>query len=356
VFAFFARGLVWLDKRDYDHAVSDFDAAIRLDSDYTAAFTNRGLAFERKGELERARKDFEAALALPEKYRDGRWAHDTARERLAGLPPAASSSATAASDSKSDPHSSEPPRTPQRTTIERGPRIALLIANRDYPDADPPLTQPEKDARSLAEELKHMGFETEVAQNLPKLGLQRAIESFNKKIKPGAIALLYFSGYGIQTNHQTYLLPTDARIWNEADIRRDGTSLETVLQEMNGHGAAVKLAIIDASRRNPYERRFRAAAAGLAPVTVAKDSLIIYSGGLGQTSNDTAGEQRIFMSELLKELRSPGISADEIFSRTRIGVSRATDAEQVPWVASSLIESFYFVPLGPSTAVRREGR
>ncbi len=198
-----------------------------------------------------------------------------------------------------------------------------------------------------------MGFDTEVAENLTKLGLQRAIDNFKKKIKPGSIALFFFSGYGVQANRQTYLLPTDAQIWTELDIRRDGANLETILEEMHGQGAAVKLAIVDASRRNPFERRFRSSAAGLTAINVAKDSLVMYSVGLGQTSNETAGEQSLFMTELLKELRSPGIAAEEVFARTRIGVSRASDSDQVPWVASSLVESFYFVPSGGATVERR---
>ena len=96
----------------------------------------------------------------------------------------------------------------------------------------------------------------------------------------------------------------------------------------------------------PYERRFRSSAAGLAPINVAKDSLVIYSVGLGQVSNESVAEQSLFMTELLKELRSPGVSAEEVFARTRIGVSRASESDQVPWVASSLVESFYFVLSG----------
>ena len=115
-------------------------------------------------------------------------------------------------------------------------------------------------------------------------------------------------------------------------------------------------AIIDAARRNPYERRFRTAPAGLAPVSIAKNSLVIYSVGLGQTSNEPSGEQSLFVTELIKELRSPGISADEAFARTRIDVSRASDADQVPWVASSLVEGFYFVPSGGPAAARDGAR
>jgi tetratricopeptide (TPR) repeat protein len=63
---------------------------------------------------------------------------------------------------------------------------------------------------------------------------------------------------------------------------------------------------------------------------------------------DQHEHDRAIMSELLKELRSPGISAEEVF--TRIGVSRASEAEQVPWVASSLLDLVYFVH---ATADRR---
>jgi uncharacterized caspase-like protein len=191
---------------------------------------------------------------------------------------------------------------------------------------------------------------------LTKGGLQRAIDGFNKKVKPGSTALIFFSGYGLQSNRQTYLLPTDAQIWSEADIRRDGASLETVLADLNAQGAAIKIAIVDAARRNPYERRFRSTPAGLAPVNAAKNSLVIFSVGLGQVVNESAGEQSLFMGELLKELRAPGVSAEEVFARTRIGVSQGSDAEQVPWVSSSLVESFYFVPAGGSTAERRDAR
>jgi hypothetical protein len=351
--ALMGRALALLDKRDYDRAIAGFDEVIRLDAGYTSAFTNRGLAFERKGEPERARKDFEAALALAQKYRDGKWAHETARERLAALTASQASSAAQISEAQGVPQGSGSSRPPARTSIERGARIALLIGNAAYPDADPPLSQPKKDVRALADELKRVGFDTQVAENLTKLGLQRAIDNFKKKIKPESIALFFFSGYGVQTNRQTYLLPTDAQIWNEPDVRRDGTNLETVLEEMNGQGAAVKLAIVDASRRNPFERRFRSSAAGLAPINVAKDSLVIYSVGLGQVSNESAAEQSLFMTELLKELRSPGVSAEEVFARTRIGVSRASESDQVPWVASSLVETFYFVLSGPPTADRQ---
>ena len=177
---------------------------MRLDPTFPAGFTNRGLAYERNGEPEKARKDFEAALALPENHPsgNGKWAHNTARERLAALQTVARTS-----EERGDRQAST--RNPVRTSIERGPRVALLVGNSSYPMADRPLTQPKNDTRALADELKRMGFAVEVAENVTKAGLQRAIDNFKKKIKPELIALLYFSGFGVQTNWQTYLLPTD---------------------------------------------------------------------------------------------------------------------------------------------------
>ena len=95
--------------------------------------------------------------------------------------------------------------------------------------------------------------------------MRRAFDELYGKIKPGSVALIFFSGFGVQSSRQSYMIPVDAQIWTEADVRRDGFSLETVLGEINSRGAGVKIALIDASRRNPFERRFRSFSAGLAP-------------------------------------------------------------------------------------------
>jgi hypothetical protein len=50
------------------------------------------------------------------------------------------------------------------------------------------------------------------------------------------------------------------------------------------------------------------------------------------------------MTELIKEARSPAVTLEEVFSRARIGVSRATDGDQVPWVSSSLRENISLKP------------
>src|SRR6202522_4440904 len=101
-------------------------------------------------------------------------------------------------------------------------RFALVIGNAKYPDADAPLKEPINDARSLADELKRDGFTVEIGENLTGDGMRKAFERLYGHVKPATVALIFFSGYGIQSNRQSFMIPVDAQIWTEADVRRDG--------------------------------------------------------------------------------------------------------------------------------------
>jgi len=223
-------------------------------------------------------------------------------------------------------------------------RFALVIGNAKYPDADAPLKEPINDARDIAEELKRDGFNVEIGENLTGDAMHRAFERLYGRIKPGSVALIFFSGFGVQSSRQSYMIPVDAQIWTEADVRRDGLSLETVLGEINSRGAGVKIALIDASRRNPFERRFRSFSAGLAPVIAPNGTLVMYSAALSSVISDNGRDHSLFVQELLKEIRVPDLMAEETLNKTRVGVTRASRSEQVPWISSSLAEDFSFIP------------
>jgi hypothetical protein len=223
-------------------------------------------------------------------------------------------------------------------------RYALVIGNAKYPDADAPLKEPINDAREVADELKRDGFNVDVGENLTGEAMRRAFDKLYGRIKPGSVGLVFFSGFGVQSNRQSYMIPVDAQIWTEADVRRDGLSLENVLGEINNRGAGVKIALIDASRRNPFERRFRSFSAGLAPVIAPNGTLVMYSAALSSVISDNGGDHSLFVQELLKEIRVPDLMAEETLNRTRVGVTRASQQQQVPWISSSLAEDFSFIP------------
>jgi tetratricopeptide (TPR) repeat protein len=79
------RGIEERQLRDFDRAIADYTQAIRFDSDFTGAYAGRGLAWEGKGDIEKAKTDYRKALTVKQKYNDGKWAHDTSRDRLAAL-------------------------------------------------------------------------------------------------------------------------------------------------------------------------------------------------------------------------------------------------------------------------------
>ena len=236
------------------------------------------------------------------------------------------------------------PLVPSVAADNRGDRFALVIGNAKYPDADAPLKEPINDAREVADELKRDGFNVEVGENLTGEAMRRAFDKLYARIKPGSVALIFYSGFGVQSGRQSYMIPIDAQIWTEPDVRRDGFSLESVLGEINGRGAGVKIALIDASRRNPFERRFRSFSAGLAPVIAPNGTLVMYSAALSSVISDNGGDHSLFVQELLKEIRVPDLMAEETLNRTRVGVTRASRQEQVPWISSSLAEDFSFIP------------
>jgi tetratricopeptide (TPR) repeat protein len=57
---------------------------------------------------------------------------------------------------------------------------------------------------------------------------------------------------------------------------------------------------------------------------------------------DDGNENRLFVNELIREIRSQALTAEEAFNRTRMAVNRGTQGQQVPWLSSSLISDFSF--------------
>jgi uncharacterized caspase-like protein len=242
-----------------------------------------------------------------------------------------------------DLHASEAAKVVSAPERAGALQLALIIGNGKYPDAAEPLNQPINDASGLAHAMRRHGFDVDVVEDATKADMARAIERLKSRIIPGSVVMLFFGGYGVQSRHESYMIPTDAVIWKEGDVRYEGTSVETVLHAVKERGARATLAVIDASRRNPYERRFRSYSHGLAPVNAPNNALIISSNTPGKVADDTKGEHSVFVTELLNELNAP-VSAEGVFNKTRVAVFRASNGAQMPSVSSSLLEDVHFSP------------
>ncbi len=222
------------------------------------------------------------------------------------------------------------------------PRLALVIGNGHYPDAAAPLNQPINDARALTSTLRQSGFDVDVVEDANKDDMQRAIGRLKSRIKPETVVMLFFGGYGIQAGRESYMIPVDARIWKEGDVKREGISVESVLETIKEKGAKAKLVVLDASRRNPYERRFRSFSHGLAPISAPDNALILTSATPGKVADDSKGANSTLVAELLSNLSRDGAAAESAFNKTRVAITRASDGEQVPSVSSSLTDEIRF--------------
>jgi uncharacterized caspase-like protein len=241
----------------------------------------------------------------------------------------------------SDPQTTEAVRVVSPQEAAGANQLALIIGNGNYPDAFEPLNQPINDATGLAYVMRQHGFDVDVVEDATKADMARAVERLKSRIKPGSVVMLFFGGFGVQSLNDNYMIPTDAVIWKERDVRHEGISVETLLHAIKERGARATLAVLDTSRRNPYERRFRSYSHGLAPINAPNNALIITSNTPGKVADDTKGEHSVLVTELLNQVNAQ-VSAEDVFNRTRVAVFRASNGEQMPSVSSSLFEDVHF--------------
>src|SRR5262245_17158265 len=236
------------------------------------------------------------------------------------------------------PRSISPPIRSGESAPLNTNRLALVIGNSTYPDADSPLPQMTRDAEVLAIALRKAGFLIDAVDNATRSDMTRAIDHLRATVRANSIVLVYFGGYGIQSDGQNYLIPIDAKIWSEEDIRRQGVSIERLLSELKTSGARIRLVVIEASHRNPYERRFRSYSHGLAPIQTSENALILSSAAPGQVVEDPNELHSQLMTALLTQMDSSK-ELEEVFDNTRNAVVAATQAQQIPAVSSTLTES-----------------
>ena len=253
------------------------------------------------------------------------------------------------------PHSPASSATEVSNQAVHSARLALVIGNSSYPDADAPLAQTVHDARALASTLRKDGFDVDLVQEATGQDMAAAIARLKAKVRPDSTVMISFGGFGVQSNGESYMIPVDAKIWYEDDVRRDGVSIDRLLSELKNSGAHIRLAIIDASRRNPYERRFRSYSHGLAPIEADENVVILTSMPAGQVVDDPDGSRSVLIAALLDEMNSSTASLEQIFNGTQDTVARKTLNRQIPTVSSSLIDDVKLGP-APTTAVVSSGQ
>jgi uncharacterized caspase-like protein len=221
-------------------------------------------------------------------------------------------------------------------------RVALVIGNSAYMNA-PVLPHPAKDAESISDMLRRSGFDVvETRRDANNLETRRALRSFSDIARNADMAVVYFSGHGMEVDGQNYLLPTDARLQREYDAYDEAISLDRVLQSVEG-AKVLRLVILDACRENPFAQSMvrtsalRSVTRGLITVEPNKpDTLIAYAAKSGTVAETADGANSPYAAALIKHLPTPGLDLRQAFGRVRDDVMKETKSKQEPFVYGSL--------------------
>ena len=137
------------------------------------------------------------------------------------------------------------------TTASAERRVAFVVGNGAYKNV-PALPNPTIDAKSMATLLRNVGFEVVEGTNLTRDTMTAKLLEFGQKAQGADVAVFYYAGHGIAVNGANYLLPIDADLKSEMDVKLGAAiNIDMTLEQTMGD-AKVKLVFLDACRDNPF--------------------------------------------------------------------------------------------------------
>ena len=153
-----------------------------------------------------------------------------------------------------------------------------------------------------------------------------------------------------------HLVPVDARLERDVDVRFETVTVEDLL--VSTTGAALRLVILDACRNNPLARSMQRTAAirsvsggsfaDLNEDLLGDETLVAYAAA-GTTAADGRGRNSPYTSALLAHLEEP-LELSVLFRRVRAQVLEATNGKQRPHEYASLLREHYLQgAAGPGT-------
>ena len=221
-------------------------------------------------------------------------------------------------------------------------RHALVIGNANYQSS--PLRNPLNDARDMAAALEGLGFEVHSLLDADVSSMEQAILDFGDRLRDGGVGLFYYAGHGVQAQGSNYLIPLQANISREIQLKRKAIDAGLVLDAMGAANNGLNIVILDACRDNPYENSFRNTTRGLARMDSPKGSLIAYATAPGDVAADGDGRNGVFTKHLLEQMQKPGVQVEQVFKQVTQAVHAETRQRQTPFMTSSLLGDFYFKP------------
>ncbi|GLR88814.1 caspase family protein [Bradyrhizobium iriomotense] len=243
-------------------------------------------------------------------------------------------------------------------------RVAFVVGNAAYKNV-PQLPNPAIDSKTMARVLRNVGFDVVEGANLTRDAMTAKLLEFGKKAEGADVAVFFYAGHGIAVNGVNYLLPIDADLKSEMDVKLGAAINVDLTLDQTMADAKVKLVFLDACRDNPFAAKIRSAKAtrsvnvqtGLAEMKSGEGTLIAFATGPGQTALDgEAGTNSPFTRALVANIAQPGLEIQQAMTKVRAQVSDETNKGQLPWGHTNLTGNVYLNPVGvPATAASDVG-
>ncbi len=221
-------------------------------------------------------------------------------------------------------------------------RVALLIGNEKY-QATSQLNNPANDVGLMKASFEAAGFDSiTTVVDVTRQDMVKALRDFEDAATGAEVAIVYYSGHGMEMNGTNYLLPVDVRLKTDKDVEDEAIPLDRVQRSLEG-ASKLKLIILDACRNNPFEQSMtrsistRAVSRGLARVEPeSADLLIAFASKAGTVALDGDGKNSPFATALSKYLVEPGVDVRIALGKVRDQVVAETNRGQEPFVYGSL--------------------
>jgi uncharacterized caspase-like protein len=228
-------------------------------------------------------------------------------------------------------------------------RLALVIGNAAYSAPEPPLKNPVNDARAIAAALKELGFGVQLVADANHAAMRRAVREFEDALRTRkSVGFFYFAGHGLHVEGRNYLLPVGAHLKSEDEALERAIDATELVQRLRETGTRLNIVILDACRDNPLVKPAFSARGpspeGLAPLRPATGTLVAFAAEPGQVAGDGAADYGMYAKHLVRYMRMPGLSLEQVFKRVREAVEKESNGSQVPVEFSTLTGSdFYFI-------------
>src|SRR5712672_2978218 len=228
-------------------------------------------------------------------------------------------------------------------------RVAFVVGNGAYKNVAQ-LPNPPVDAKAMAAVLRNVGFEVVEGSNLTRDTMTERLLEFGKKAQGADVAVFFYAGHGIAIGGTNYLLPVDADIKSEMDVKLGAAINIDLTLDQTMSDAKVKLVFLDACRDNPFAAKIKsnsatrsvAVGSGLAEMKSGEGTLIAFATGPGQTALDgQEGTNSPFTRALIANIATPGVEIQQAMTKVRAQVNEETNKGQLPWGHTNLIGSVY---------------